>query len=644
MKKIKYLFPIFVWIMISCTDLDIPPKNIFGEKEIYTNTDGVLSQLARIYGLIPMNDFRFHFEASGLYNVAGNHYTHQFALTGEAMSRGTGGAEQENNSYWDGPYRSIREINMFMEKLSKYADLHTESNMKLWTGEARFARAYIYYSLVERYGGVPLVDKVLDYPISVDMEGTKLPRNSEKDIWDFIASDLDYAISNLPETNQKGRANKYVAAAFKSRAMLHAGCIAKYTPESMKYTADGVLLCGMDPSLANGYFKAAFDAAMLVQQSNKYSLHTSDMGTTPASLVTNFANIFLKDTEENIFVRYFNYTDSRHGWDEDMQPLQTKTGGNSDILCPTVDFVEMFDGIDKDENGRLKVFDNNGNYKLFTSPIDFFVNAEPRLKATVIFPMDNFKNQVIELRRGIYKKAVGDGLKRLAPEGHIDGYQALGNPDLYLGQIGAAPIPIKGGGTMSPVGKSGMANAWDWGNYSGFFLRKYLNPTPGITTHGAVSETDWIEIRYAEVLLNMAEAAYELLSAGQTGASYRTLAFQAINAIRNRAGATLLPSESALNDINIIRTERRKELAFEGKAYWDLKRWRVIHEEQNNRRYRALQPFYSDDAEKYFLDIHYQESRGGYSYIYTYDTRYYYQPIPGGEITKNPNCIQNKGY
>ena len=93
-----------------------------------------------------------------------------------------------------------------------------------------------------------------------------------------------------------------------------------------------------------------------------------------------------------------------------------------------------------------------------------------------------------------------------------------------------------------------------------------------------------------------------------------------------------------------LTEERRKELAFENKTYWDLKRWRVLHEEQNNRRYKILNSFYSTDAQKYFLSVKFQEPRGGFQYIYTFDTRYYYQPIPTSEISKNPNCKQNPGY
>ena len=152
-----------------------------------------------------------------------------------------------------------------------------------------------------------------------------------------------------------------------------------------------------------------------------------------------------------------------------------------------------------------------------------------------------------------------------------------------------------------------------------------------------------IVFRYAEVLLNRAEAAMELAAVGSVtddaGKNYVEEAFRCVNLIRERAGATLLAS-SAETSIDVVRIERRKELAFENKTYWDLKRWRIIDDEQSTRRYRTLQPFFAADAMKYFMDIKEQE----YGYTYTYDTRNYYQQIPTGEITKNPNCKQNPGY
>ncbi len=137
----------------------------------------------------------------------------------------------------------------------------------------------------------------------------------------------------------------------------------------------------------------------------------------------------------------------------------------------------------------------------------------------------------------------------------------------------------------------------------------------------------------------------ELVDAGE-GGSYRNEAWKSIDALRERAGADRTYDTESTLTIESVRRERRKELAFENKIYWDLKRWRIIHLEQNNSLARGLFPFYSSEAGKYFLDIHYQQQwgQGASAYRYNYDTKYYYQPIPTAEINKNPNCKQNNGY
>ncbi|ULT23885.1 hypothetical protein KUH03_32865 [Sphingobacterium sp. E70] len=71
--------------------------------------------------------------------------------------------------------------------------------------------------------------------------------------------------------------------------------------------------------------------------------------------------------------------------------------------CPTVDFMELFDGFDKYPDGTVKVTtgqsNREGEYKLYDKPMDFFKNAEPRLRAYVIFPDDIFKQ-----RKWIYEQ------------------------------------------------------------------------------------------------------------------------------------------------------------------------------------------------------------------------------------------------
>lgn len=651
MKLRKIITTISLTLTISaCTDLDIAPINVLGEDEVFGSNAGVLSNVARIYSRLPIEDFKYYYPSG--FNYSGTLFKQMAALTGEAVGRDTQGADNEGFYYWDEGYAELRDINTLLQKLPERADILGETETKTYLAEARFCRAYTYFALVKRYGGVPLVTEPIDYPGSVDINGTRLFRASEEAIWDFIAADLDEAIANLPETSpSKGRVNKYVAAAFKSRAMLYAGSIAKYNMvnEVQEQNGASVRICGVPSNRANDYFKAAYDAAKLVVESNKYALYKGQWAAgDKAAQAKNFRALFLTETTENIFVKYYDQTNSTHNYDESVQPNQTKTGGNDSEVNPTVDFVEMFDGIAKDEEGHFDNIDENGHYYLFNSPLDAFADAEPRLRGTVIFPMDTYRGQVIEIRRGIWTGDASGGISPLANEGDIGNVADLSDPNLQLApSLGANPVVNlepgdPNGATMKAAGINGPVSGWDFGNIGGIYLAKYLNES-GPTT-GFNSTQSWIEIRFAEVLLNQAEAAYELHLAGASGDNYLTAAYNNINSIRERAGATLLASEADLNNINVIRTERRKELAFENKTYWDLKRWRILHEEQNNRRFRILNTYYSTDAQKYFLSVKFQEPRGGFQYIFTFDTRYYYQQIPEAEINKNPNTKQNPGF
>lgn len=632
----------------SCSNLDIPPMNIVGEAQIFESEQGVMSYVSRMYSTLPMEDFRYAYNNGDLFHKDDGHYVQPSCLTGEAIGRDTAGPEQENAGYWDNAYKWIREANMLIETLPEYESKHLESNINIWTGEAYFCRAYIYFSLVKRYGGVPIVDYVIDYPASVDYEGTMLSRNSEEDVWDFIAADLDKAYELLPASNQKGRADKSAAAALKSRVMLYAGSIAKYNDITMEH--NGAQVCGVPAARAKEYFKAAYDASLLVD-SGKYGLYMEQWKEgDKVAQANNYGAIFLNDTKETIFGRWYEMPNSVHSFDDSAQPMQTSTGNNNSEICPTLDFVEMFDGFPKDENGHIANFDENGNYKLFDSPLDFFANCEPRLKATVILPFDIFKDVVIELRRGIWTGPSAATIEPLLDPNYVGNYNSVYNDNTHLklsngsafNNTDANFITCKDGSKMKRSGESGPFSEWDFGNISGFYLRKYLNPDPKSNNTGNQSSQTWIEIRYAEVLLNRAEAAMELIAAGE-GGNYLTEAYMCVNDIRKRAGAELLESTSDLT-IDVVRKERRKELSFENKTYWDLKRWRIIDDEQNNRRYRTLAPFYSVEDNKYFLDQKYHEPRAGRNYIYTYDTKYYYQPIPSSEITRNTNMKQNPGF
>ena len=117
---------------------------------------------------------------------------------------------------------------------------------------------------------------------------------------------------------------------------------------------------------------------------------------------------------ENIYIKEYKYPDLAHGYDAYNIPRQLMGGnGYSAGNSPTLDFVELFDGFAKNADGTIKVFDDNGKYLMFDKVTDIFANAEPRLRAYVILPGDNFKGEVIEIRRGIFTGDATNGIDPL---------------------------------------------------------------------------------------------------------------------------------------------------------------------------------------------------------------------------------------
>lgn len=618
----------------GCTDLDIPPMNVIQDKDVFTTEGGIRIYMARCYSELPMEDFRYS-PTRGT-----NHFwiiNPQPANTGEALSRDLNGATTEGFNFWERAYPLLREANYFLQTLPTYAGNFQQADVNHWLGEARFIRAFTYMALVKRYGGVPIVNTVLNYP-EQSIEELRVPRASEAVVYDSIAADLDFAYNNMKPTSESGRANKYVAAAFKSRAMLYAGSIAKYNQIQL-FDGNQNRLAGIPATRANEYFKAAYDAAVLLE--GQYSLYKKNWAAgDKAAQMQNFINLFFDESSpENILIKGYKYPETVHGYDAYNVPRQLMGGnGYSAEVNPTLNFVEMFDGIPKNPDGTIKVLDDGGKYTLYTNTLDLFADAEPRLRASVIVPGDVFKNESIEIYRGIYTGPVAGGIGRLLPEGSTAPYPAANIVSSANAQ--QTPYTLPDGSKKNPAGRSGVFTADGTGAVSGFSVRKYLDPErPTAEVLENRSDQTWIEMRYAEVLLNRAEAAFELYAGGQAG-NYLQDAFSSINQIRERAGAVLLGSAAELNNINIVRNERRKELAFENKVWWDLKRWRILDKEQNGTVYRTLMPFYAAAAGQYFFDARFDERNSRY----TFDNRWYYQEIPGSEISKSQNLIQNPGY
>lgn len=151
---------------------------------------------------------------------------------------------------------------------------------------------------------------------------------------------------------------------------------------------------------------------------------------------------------------------------------------------------------------------------------------------------------------------------------------------------------------------------------TGYFLRKLLDEKL-IDVKGVKSSQTWVEIRYAEVLLNKAEAAFRLNKQDEA----RNL----MNQVRKRKSVNL-PDKATSGDqwFKDYRNERKVELAYEGHLFWDMRRWKLAHIEYNNYRCHG---FKITNGTYEYIDCDYQDRK--------FDKKLYVLPIPNEELKNN---------
>ncbi|AYL95925.1 RagB/SusD family nutrient uptake outer membrane protein [Mucilaginibacter celer] len=600
MKKIhKLIITIAVGVgasVTSCQRLDIPPTNIFTPNVIYDSEAGVKSFLATIYTNLPIEDFKYRPDQG--FKTGSNDWENFYnsaSVTGEEVGPFGGMDIGGGFGYW--PYGDIRNVNILIDELPKHTAALTQTTVNALLGEAHFLRAYYYFGLAKRYGGVPII-KVPQDP-AAPLSELQVHRDKEEATWDFIGAELDLGYQMMPETNDAGRANKYAAAALKSRVMLYAACIAKYgSTNFVDGPARSQGLVGIPASKANTYFQAAYDAAKLLE--GHYSLYNAN-----SDKVQNYVDAFLKPSPENIFIKQYSIANhTAHSWDDTMSPRYFTANALSRSY-PTLDLVQLW--------GALNVTNDDGTPKRFNTRAELMQGLEPRLLATIYFPGATLRGLMFDMQRGIYPSFSGTAAAEVAKQPNSRSYILSGDTKtLYNGK--------------QVIGFTGPWTGGDELTRTGFYVRKYVDYNkPQASVDLNRSEQPWIDLRYGEILLNRAEAAVELGNNGD--------ALTSINQIRTRAGATLYGSI----DLDKVRKERRMELAFENQYYWDLKRWRIADVVLDRAHFKGLMPYYVFNENKYIFLAEPEL----FNREYTFQKQFYYEPIPGGEIGKNPNLLPN---
>ena len=234
---------------------------------------------------------------------------------------------------WSGEYGYIRQANLVLEKIQEM-DLSEDAYKKL-EGQARFFRAYTYFTLIRSFGAVPYIDKPLEL---TDVEN--ITRTPKDEVYAKVMEDFDIAIANLPvqwdETNS-GRITKGAAMAMKARAALY-----------------------------YNNWQTAMDEAKKVMDLGQYELYDKDNTGRYKELFWEVAD----GCDEFILSVQFNAPTRTHyliGW----ECFPTLGWGG---LNPTQSLVDAFEDINGAPIANSTIYDS-------TNP---FANRDPRLEVNVL--------------------------------------------------------------------------------------------------------------------------------------------------------------------------------------------------------------------------------------------------------------------
>jgi len=459
-------------------------------------------------------------------------------LTGQAVIDGSG-----IPTYWDGtldnwPYENIRRANDIIEKL-QISELNDEY-VELRISEMRFLRAFMYFNMVKRYGGVPLITEVqgIDDP----REQIFVSRNSEQEIFDFIEEELNAVAPLLPSTasgDHLGRATTGAALALKSRAMLYAASIAEFGEVQM----DGLI--GISSQLSENYWQSSLDASSQIIETLDYALFEEHQDP-----VFNYRQLFVTDIANNseaIFGELFDGAARGHEHTYQSLPPGYALGWGSNNAIP-YNMVELFEY----EDGSSGVIPHDELTNQEWTIDELYRTRDPRLRASIFYQESTIQDFTVYFHRSTIVN--GESITSGSIEGE---WPAAGQERL---------------------------------NDTGMLLRKMVRDDIRPTDENS-EDTDYIVFRLGEIYLNFAEAAF-YLNRPEDALYY-------LNRIRNRAG---MPELDVVSE-DIIRKERQRELVFEGHRYWDFRRWRKAVEEFNGKRLQGLRFDYNWDTQRYQISL-----------------------------------------
>ncbi|MFZ1787799.1 MAG: RagB/SusD family nutrient uptake outer membrane protein [Saprospiraceae bacterium] len=376
MKKILFLFALLVTIS-ACNDdiLDIPPKDRIAEDAVWSDENLIKAYHNALYQNSIEHGFKIHMQSKAtdeaycsiawdLGNVA-RRTMNPDNITSAATNHWTGGG---NIYYWGTAFQAIRKINVFLEKME--GDAIAIQNKARLVAEAKFLRAFIYFNLIERFGGAPIVTEVYDLGEEVSFK-----RSSFDEVATFIETELLAAIPDLATKyastdSNFGRATKDACNALLSRLMLYAASpLFNTTNDKTRWQ------------------KAATYAEQVMKSDYILEPNYSQVFNQPSGAPNN----------EMIFVRSFSATNSHQAPMHNLNRRYGAYGGWWASNGPTQNLVDDYDMTNGEPPfiypGGVKTVNPASGY----DPQNPYANRDPRFEATIIHDGSEYRGDIFEM-------------------------------------------------------------------------------------------------------------------------------------------------------------------------------------------------------------------------------------------------------
>ena len=497
-----------------------------------------------------------------------------------AIARGTNTIGSTDNNYTDA-YKWIRATNYLIHQAANYA---TPADLKQYVAEAKFFRAYVYFDkLFTSYGGVILVKDLL----TLESPELTAARSSRDETIDFIISDLEAAIPDLPlETAigaaDKGRVSKGAAQAFLARVCLYEGTWQKFrNGNAARYNAFLDKAISNSDSVITSNQYALFKPAALGDSALKYMFILENQKSNPANITKSANNEYI------LAVRY-----------------------ESNNLLKTIPNQISFGALGADVSRKM------ADMYLCSDGLPINKTTTGFSRATLSSEFQNRDN-----RMRYYMCVPGYRYWQNATNWHI-------NWDWSAEDLKNARLPF-----------DPWANdITGYSNQQWAAERKVPNFQEGY---------DYPVVRLAEVYLNYAEAVYERTGAISDADLDKSL--NLVRKRVNASMPSLSNAFVGANGLDMreeIRRERAVELQGEGFRMDDLKRWYIAHIELT-KPVLGVRWAGTEYATKYTKAPALTADGDVLADPATerkFSEKNYLIPLPTKELQLNPNLVQNPGW